>query len=177
MAQRQAKLNEVCEFFNTTKAEIYNSLQNGFIQGTRSGPLCEEPMQGACFIVQNIEIAKEEQAAAEDGAEENKEAASQAQQPQFQDTFGSISGQVISIVKDLCRKAFLNAQPRIAEGMYLCSLVASPENYGIVYNLLNKCRGRVISEECQDGTNYFLLECLIPLVTSFEFHKSVRLQC
>mmetsp|Transcript_12726 Transcript_12726/g.17138 ORF Transcript_12726/g.17138 Transcript_12726/m.17138 type:complete len:174 (-) Transcript_12726:115-636(-) len=95
----------------------------------------------------------------------------------FNDTFGSLSGQVISIVKELCRKAFLNAQPRIAEGMYQCSLVANPENYGIVYNLLNKCRGKVISEECQDGTNYFLLETLIPLVTSFEFHKSVRLQC
>jgi len=88
-----------------------------------------------------------------------------------------MSGQIISIVKQLCRKSFLNAQPRIAEGMYLCSLVANPENYGIVYNLINKCRGEVISEECQDGTNYFLLECLIPLVTSFEFHKSVRLQC
>ena len=95
----------------------------------------------------------------------------------FNDTFGALSGQIISIVKDLCRKAFLNAQPRIAEGMYQCSLVASPENYGIVYNLLNKCRGKVISEECQDGTNYFLLETLIPLVTSFDFHKSVRLQC
>jgi len=61
--------------------------------------------------------------------------------------------------------------------MYLCSLVANPENYGIVYNLLNKCRGKVISEECQDGTNYFLMELMIPLVTSFVFHKGVRLQC
>ena len=93
------------------------------------------------------------------------------------DSFGSMSGQVISIVKELCKKSFLNAQPRIAEGMYLCSLVANPENYGIVYNLVNKSRGKVISEECQDGTNYFLLELIIPLVTSFEFRNSVRLQC
>ena len=83
----------------------------------------------------------------------------------------------MSIVKDLCRKAFLNSNPRIAEGMYLCSLVANPENYGIVYNLLNKCRGQVISEECQDGTNYFLMELMIPLVTSFEFSKGVRKEC
>lgn len=64
------------------------------------------------------------------------------------DTLGSLSGQVISIVRELCRKSFLNAQPRIAEGMYQCSLVANPENYGVVYNLLSKCRGSVISEEC-----------------------------
>ena len=88
-----------------------------------------------------------------------------------------MSGQVISIVKDLCKKSFLNAKPRIAEGMYLCSLVANPENYGIVYNLVNKNRGKVISEECQDGTNYFLLELLIPLVTSFAFRNSVRMDC
>ena len=61
--------------------------------------------------------------------------------------------------------------------MYLCSLVANPENYGIVYNLVNKNRGKVISEECQDGTNYFLLELLIPLVTSFAFRNSVRMDC
>ena len=88
-----------------------------------------------------------------------------------------MSGQVNSIVKDLCRKAFLNAQPRIAEGMYLCSLVANPENYGIVYNLVNKSRGKVISEECQDGTNYFLLDLIIPLVTSFDFRREVIQQC
>lgn len=101
-------------------------------------------MQGAIFIIQNIELVKEEE------SKEGEEVAVAATNEQrvFSDTFGSISGQVISIVKELCRKAFLNAQPRIAEGMYLCSLVANPENYGIVYNLLNKCRGKVISEEC-----------------------------
>ena len=61
--------------------------------------------------------------------------------------------------------------------MYQCSLMANPENYGIVYNLLNKGRGSVISEDVQEGTNIIMLETLVPLVTSFEFHKSVRLQC
>ena len=114
----------------------------------------------------------------EGAEEEKKDESAAAQQTNFvQDAFGSMAGQVISIMKHLCRTSFLNAKPRIAEGMYLCSLVATPENYGIVYNLLNKCRGKVISEECQEGTNYFLLDLMIPLVTSFEFHKSVRLQC
>ena len=111
--------------------------------------------------------------------EETKESAA-AQQPapaKVLDTFGAFSGQIISIVKDLCRRSFLNAMPRIAEGMYLCSLVATPENYGVVYNLVNKCRGKVLSEDCQEGTNYFLLDLMIPLVTSFEFHESVRKQC
>lgn len=105
-------------------------------------------MQGACFIVQNIELVKEEESKGDDEVNEEGAAAQTEDEPELMDTFGSLGGQMISSVQDLCRKAFLNAQPRIAEGMYLCSLVANPENYGIVYNLINKCRGKVISEEC-----------------------------
>ena len=64
-------------------------------------------MQGACFIIQNLELVQ---------IEEGDEIAT------LKDTYGAFSGQVVSIVKDLCVRAFLNAQPRIAEGMYLCSL-------------------------------------------------------
>jgi ribosome assembly protein 1 len=53
----------------------------------------------------------------------------------------------MSTVKNLCKKSFLNSDPRIVEGMYLCSMQASPETYGIVYNVINKSRGRVLKEE------------------------------
>lgn len=36
-----------------------NSFLIGFNHATQSGPLCEEPMQGACFVVQNIELVEE----------------------------------------------------------------------------------------------------------------------
>ena len=36
--------------------------------------------------------------------------------------YGPFGGQVMSTVKSLCKKAFLNSDPRIVEGMYLCSL-------------------------------------------------------
>mmetsp|Transcript_12726 Transcript_12726/g.17140 ORF Transcript_12726/g.17140 Transcript_12726/m.17140 type:complete len:128 (-) Transcript_12726:739-1122(-) len=49
-AKRQSLLDEVCTGFSVVRAEIFNSLLNGFNQATSSGPLCEEPMQGACFI-------------------------------------------------------------------------------------------------------------------------------
>jgi len=38
------------------------------------------------------------------------------------DVFGPFGGQIISTTKDLCKKAFLNAQPRLCEGMYKCSI-------------------------------------------------------
>jgi ribosome assembly protein 1 len=48
-------------------------------------------------------------------AEDNSESISQ-------DTYGPFTGQIISCVKNLCRRAFLNADPRIVEGFYLCDL-------------------------------------------------------
>ena len=61
------------------RPEIFNSLLNGFNQATKAGPLCEEPMQGACFIIQNIEIVQEEEKTEEEGEdEETKDAASAA---------------------------------------------------------------------------------------------------
>lgn len=93
------------------------------------------------------------------------------------DVFGAFAGQLISTVKELCKRALLNAQPRLVEGAYLCNLVSTPENYGIVYGLINKCRGRVINEELQEGTNYFLLDLKLPLVESFVFNAEIRKQC
>jgi ribosome assembly protein 1 len=84
----------------------------------------------------------------------------------------------VGSVKYLCKRAFLNASPRIVEGMYMCNLTAtSPETYGIVYTLINKCRGRVVDEDVQEGTNYYLLEVMLPLAESFEFTKMVMSQC
>ena len=47
----------------------------------------------------------------------------------------------MSTVKNLCKKSFLNADPRIVEAMYLCSMQASPEVYGVIYSNVNKYRG------------------------------------
>ena len=113
-------------------------------------------MQGACFIVQNVDLLEGDET---------------------QDTYGPFGGQIISITKDLCKKAFLNAEPRLCEGMYKCSIQASPETYGIVYGLIQKCRGKVISEELQEGTNYFLLDLMLPLVESFVFTDRIRTDC
>ena len=80
----------------------------------------------------------------------------------------------MSTTKNLCKHSFLNSDPRIVEGMYMCSMQASPETYGVVYSIINKFRGTVIKEEIQDGTNFFLLDALIPLVEGFAFNDWIR---
>ena len=129
--QRKAVISKIQQKFQCSETELFNGILNGFNQATLSGPLCEEEIQGTAFLIQSIQLEKEDEVSVNE-----------------EDTYGPFGGQVISTVKDLCKRALLNAEPRLMEGVYLCNLLATPENYGIVYGLINKCRGRVVSEEC-----------------------------
>lgn len=42
--------------FNLFFSRYYNSMINGFQLTTLSGPLCEEPMMGVCFILKKWKI-------------------------------------------------------------------------------------------------------------------------
>ena len=140
---------------NVSLKEFNAALINGFDLATMNGPLMDEPMQGAIFIIEDVHF------------DENSDQDANI-------NVGPFSGQIMSTLKSLCKKAFLNSDPRVVEGMYLCSMQASPETYGIVYSIVNKFRGKVIKEEIQDGTNYFLIDALIPLIEGFAFNDSIR---
>lgn len=102
---------------------------SGFEMAVANGPLMDEPMTGSVFVVDEVQLEKT--------LIEEKEITNS-------DKYGPIGGQVMSAMKTLCKRAFLNSDPRVVEGMYKCSMQASPETYGIVYSIINKCRGRVI---------------------------------
>jgi len=108
---RKVKLQKVMDYHGCSIKDIMNGFIGGFDYATVNGPLTEEPMEGACFIIDEVKLVRNEEEEKEDKPVK-----------MVQDTFGSFQGQVISIVKDLCKKAFLNAKPRIAEGIYNCSL-------------------------------------------------------
>lgn len=161
------KAMEVSKHFQVTLKELDSGLISGFDLASTTGPLMDEPIQGAVFIVEKLELDQELSQKLKVSENEDQEDSTQ---------YGPIAGQVMSITKTLCKRAFLNADPRIVEGMYLCSMQASPETYGIVYNVINKSRGRVLKEDIQDGTNFFLIDALIPLIESFEFNKMLTKQ-
>lgn len=117
-----------------------NAIVTGFDIATTSGPLCEEPMLGAVFLIETIELIKKDSKPLEEGEEEKKFNS-------IQDSYGAFAGQVIATVKDICKRSFLNAEPRIVEGVYLVSMHATPDSYGKIYGVINKCRGRVFKEE------------------------------
>jgi len=75
-----------------------NSIVTGFQLASKSGPLCEEPMSGVCFILEDFILQSG---------------------PDF-DNRGPFNGQVISAMKDACRNAFLSQSSRLFIAMFMC---------------------------------------------------------
>lgn len=96
------------------RSDLENSFVNGFQIASLAGPICEEPMQGVCFVVEDwsIDVNSDSNAGT-----------------------GQISGQIISSVKEGCRKAFQNQPQRIVTPMYSCNIVVSNEVLGKSFSL------------------------------------------
>jgi len=85
---------------------------NGFQLATIAGPLCEEPLRGVAFQV--------EEWSCEDVGNELS-----SNQP-----FGPFSGQIMSAVKEACRKAFQVQPQRLMAAMYSSSIQVNSEVLG-----------------------------------------------
>ena len=90
------------------------------------------------------------------------------------DTYGPFSGQLISAMKEGCRKAFLAQPARLMVAIYSCNILATAEVLGRLYGVLGRRNGRVFSEEMKEGSAVFNISALLPVAESFGFAEEVR---
>jgi ribosome assembly protein 1 len=88
-----------------------NPFVNGFQLATLAGPLCEEPMSGVAFIVEDWTIQDDDLA----------------------QSISSLAGPVMSSMKDACRKAFQEKHQRLKVAMYSCSIQVNSEMLGKLF--------------------------------------------
>ncbi|XP_075235749.1 elongation factor-like GTPase 1 [Lycorma delicatula] len=139
--------------------EYDNSFVNGFQLATLAGPLCEEPLMGVAFIV-------------EDWVVDTQVESSQSSAP-----YGPLSGQIMSVVKDACRKAFQAQPQRLMAAMYSCSIQVNAEVLGKLYALLGKRQGRVLHGDMSQGSAAtFSVQAVLPVIESFNFASELRKQ-
>jgi ribosome assembly protein 1 len=180
-----------------------NSIVSGFQLATLSGPMCEEPLMGVCFVLEKWDLSKfEEQAVSE---RENQEQSDQAGEPQGEgkahherqepqggyaeplekrtsqkadpsvaDCYGPFSGQLIATMKEACRYALQVKPQRLMAAMYTCDIMATSEVLGRVYAVLSKREGRVLQEEMKEGTDVFIIKAVLPVAESFGFADEIR---
>ncbi|KAG6819994.1 hypothetical protein H0H93_006697 [Arthromyces matolae] len=139
--------------FNEKAANDFDvHIETGFQLASFQGPLCSEPVEGMAFFVETVEIDHE---SLEKEVEQNRMA--------------QITGSVISAVRDCCRNGLLDWSPRLMLAMYACDIQASTDVLGKVYAVVAKRRGRIVAEEMKEGTTFFTVTALLPVVESFGF--------
>lgn len=88
--------------------------------------------------------------------------------------FGPMSGQIMSAVKEGCRRAFQLQPMRLMAAMYTCHIQATAEVLGRMYAVIGKREGRVLSEEMMEGSDVFDVEAVLPVAESFGFSEEIR---
>ncbi|XP_055352088.1 elongation factor-like GTPase 1 [Paramacrobiotus metropolitanus] len=132
---------------------LMENVAAGFNLATLAGPLCEEPMMGVAFVVEDLQMAPRE----------DEEAA------------GSVGGgQVISSVKEACRRAFQAQPQRLMLAMYYCVIQASSDVLGKVYSVVSRRHGRVVKDEMVEGSEVFSIATLLPVCESFGLGEEMR---
>ncbi|KAG8698380.1 Cytoplasmic GTPase/eEF2-like protein (ribosomal biogenesis) [Ceratobasidium sp. 395] len=129
-----------------------DSIDTGFQIATFQGPLCAEPVMGMAYTIEEVK--------------QNPDAAHTQS--------GQITGSLISAVRDACRAGLLDWSPRLKLAMYTCDIQATTEVLGKVYAVVARRRGRIVSEEMKEGSIFFTVQALLPVVESFGFADDIR---
>lgn len=87
---------------------------------------------------------------------------------------GPLSGQLMSAVKEGCRRAFQLQPMRLMAAMYTCHIQATAEVLGRMYAVIGKREGRVLSEQMMEGSDVFDVEAVLPVAESFGFSEEIR---
>lgn len=80
----------------------------------------------------------------------------------------------MSAVSAACRRALLEADPRLVEAMYLCQVQAAAEALSGVYASLGRRRARILAEEMREGSGAFLVHAYLPVEASFGLADEMR---
>ncbi|GMF19682.1 unnamed protein product [Phytophthora lilii] len=158
--------NSAAEVHGPEKAEqirkLENSIVTGFQMASSAGPLCDEPVWGVAFIIEDVTFLDNEEEADEEKADASK--------------YGPLSGQVISTMRTTCLMSFVKQPVRLVEAVYECTVQCQAEQLGKLYSVISKRRGDIYSEELSDGTALFTVKAHLPVVESFGFATDLLIQ-
>jgi ribosome assembly protein 1 len=99
--------------FDSAAGQHDRAIINGFQTAVQAGPLCQEPIHGVCYVMQEFTI--------DESVDKHD---------------SSISGIIISSVKEACRIAFQKQPQRLVGPMYNLSIIANGDVLGESLNSL-----------------------------------------
>lgn len=130
-------------------SEYETSIVFGFNLATAKGPICEEPMQGVVFFIDKFQVQQQQQVNLDESNPNDLESSLAELDLSTAGSVGTAEKQrpiaskttpnFISLMKDVCKRAF-EAQPqRLMAAMYKCeAMTVSSEALGKLYAVLGK---------------------------------------
>ncbi|KAI9316491.1 elongation factor 2 [Dichotomocladium elegans] len=138
---------------DTTKAVQYlNEVKDSFVAAfqwaSKEGPLADENLRGCRFNILDVTL--------------------------HADAIHRGGGQIIPTARRVIYASVLTAKPSIQEPMYLVEIQCPETAIGGIYNVLNRRRGVVFSEEQRPGTPMMTIKAHMPVNESFGFTADLR---
>jgi len=154
------KEDEQKEALNEEELWKYSMLQNlersirqGFDLAALTGPLCEEPLSGVSFFIEEFDVIHVEQSKL--------------------NAYGPFKGQIIATFSQALRQAFENASPRLIEPYYQTSMQFPEKYFGDATAVLCRRRAKIKLENFIMGTDLCEIEAELPVVESFGFGDEI----
>ncbi|XP_028967581.1 elongation factor-like GTPase 1 [Galendromus occidentalis] len=141
-----------------SSGDLHNFESNlvfGFQLATLAGPLCEEPLRAVAFRVSEWKVMNSDDKLS---------------------SYGPLSGQIMSTMKDCCRKAFQAQPQRLMAAMYKCNIQVTADALRKMYSVVNRRHGRIVAGDLVEGSSSFEVSAVVPVVESFQLANEMRKQ-
>lgn len=156
--------------------ELDENFDTAFQLSTNRGPLCAEPVIGLAYFfekvvlnAEDLEITQGESLFTLTLPLVDESSLTTSLFRTVRSKWSNARGQLISAAQEAFRNGLLDWSPRLQLAMYTCDIQATGEVLGKVYGVVAKRKGRIVSEEMKEGTAFFTVSALLPVVESFGF--------
>ncbi|KAI9295957.1 u5 small nuclear ribonucleoprotein component [Neoconidiobolus thromboides FSU 785] len=127
---------------------VKDYVNQGFKWAIREGPLCDEPIRNVKFRLLDATLANENIARG--------------------------AGQIIPTARRVCYSAFLTASPKLMEPIYSVEIQAPADCVQVIYSVLARRRGHVISDNPKAGSPLYTIKALLPVMDGNGFETDLR---
>jgi elongation factor 2 len=128
--------------------ESQNNIIPGFQEACRKGPLCEEPVRGVEFIIEDAKL--------------------------HSDSVHRGGDQLIPTTRQAVHSCLMNSGVRLVEPIFLANISVPRNMIGSVYQVLNHRRGEIVCEEIQEGTQLNNIQAYLPVADCFGFDAELK---
>lgn len=155
-SNRQIQSNNPFFKPNSKLKPFESILFSAFQLSVEKGPIANEECKGICYIIDDVIIEHDTIDTIDKSYSSNT------------------NNNLLSTVKIALHTSMMYWSPRLQLAMYNCTILTSAEQLGRVYACLTRRHARIVEEEFQDGTGFFAIHSLLPVVESFGFSEEIR---